>query len=103
METINQMETLKMGENNCKWSNWQRINLQNIQAAHETQYQRNEQQIKKWLEDLNSYFFKEDIQMINKHMEDAQHCSLLEKWKSKLQWGITSHWSEWPWSKNYKQ
>ena len=22
--------TLRMGENNCKWKNWQRINLQNI-------------------------------------------------------------------------
>ena len=26
-------------------------------------------------------------------------CSLLEKCKSKLQWDITSHWSEWPSSK----
>ena len=25
---------------------------------------------------------------------DAQDCSLLEKWKSKLQRGITSDWSE---------
>ena len=24
---------------NCKWSNWQRINLQNIQAVHAAQYQ----------------------------------------------------------------
>ena len=32
--------------------------------------------------------------------KDAQHCSLLEKWKSKLQWDITSHWSEWPSSKS---
>ena len=33
--------TLRMGENNSKWNNPQRINLQNIQAAHETQYQKN--------------------------------------------------------------
>ena len=32
--------------------------------------------------------------------KDAQHCSLLEKCKSKLQWDITSHWSEWPLSKS---
>ena len=32
--------TLRMGENICKWSNWQRINLQNIQAAHAAQYQK---------------------------------------------------------------
>ena len=30
----------------------------------------------------------------------AEHRSLLEKCKSKLQWAITSHWSEWPSSKS---
>ena len=28
--------------------------------------------------------------------KDAQRCLLLEKFKSKLQWGTTSHQSEWP-------
>ena len=32
--------------------------------------------------------------------KDAQHRSLLEKCKSKPQWDITSHWSEWPSSKS---
>ena len=32
-----------MEENNCKWNNWQRISLQNIQAAHVAQYQKNKQ------------------------------------------------------------
>ena len=32
--------------------------------------------------------------------KDAQHRSLLEKWKSKLQWDITSHQLEWPPSKS---
>ena len=32
--------------------------------------------------------------------KDAQHCSLLEKCKSKLQWDITSHQSEGPSSKS---
>ena len=31
----------RMGENNSKWSNWQKINLKNIQAAHVAQYQKN--------------------------------------------------------------
>ena len=35
--------TLGMGENNSKWNNWQRINFQNIQAAHTTQCQKNKQ------------------------------------------------------------
>ena len=38
--------------------------------------------------------------MANKPWKDAQHHSLLEKCKSKLQWGITSFQSEWPSSKN---
>ena len=42
-ETTNTLKTLKMGENNSKWNNWQRINLQNIQVAHTTQYQKNKQ------------------------------------------------------------
>ena len=35
--------TLRTGENICKWSNWQRINLQNLQGAHAAQYQKNKQ------------------------------------------------------------
>ena len=41
-ETIKQdkKRTPIMGENIFKWSNWQRIYLQNIQAAHAAQYQK---------------------------------------------------------------
>ena len=41
--------------------------------------------IKKWEKDSKRHFSKEDIQIANKHREDAQYHSLLEKCKSKLQ------------------
>ena len=44
--------TPRMGGNNSKWNNWQRINFQNIQAAHATQCQKNNP-IKKWEKDLD--------------------------------------------------
>ena len=33
----------RMGENNSKQSNWQKINLKNIQASHTAQFQKNKQ------------------------------------------------------------
>ena len=61
--------TLRMGENNSKWNNWQMINFQNIQAAHTTQYQKNKQPNQKLGKRLNRHFCKEDIQMANKHLK----------------------------------
>ena len=49
-----------MGQNICKQSNRQRINLQNIQTAHGAQYQKNKQPNQKWAEDLNGHLSKED-------------------------------------------
>ena len=41
-----------MGENNSKGNNWQRINFQNVQAAHTTQYQKSRRtrwQTSRWM------------------------------------------------------
>ena len=63
----------RMGENNSKWSNWQRINLKKIQATPVAQFQKDKRPNQKMCQRTNRHFSKEDIQMAKKHMK---RCSI---------------------------
>ena len=77
-ETIKKTKktTHRMGENICKWSNLRRINLQNIQAVHATQYQKQNQKqpIKKWANDLNWQFPKKELWMAKNTCRNTERC-----------------------------
>ena len=76
------------------------MNFQNIQAAHTTQYQKSKQPNQKVGKGPEETFLqRRHTDGLQAH-EDAQHHSLLDKCKSKLQEVTTSHESECPSSKS---
>ena len=91
--------TLRMGENNCKWSNRQRINPQNLSSSCSSLSETQTTQSKNG-QKTSTDISPKTYRWPTNTQKDAQNCSLLDKCKSKPQWGIISHQSEWPSSKN---
>ena len=91
--------TYWMGEIICKWYTNKGLILnmykQLIQLNINTKQNKTKKPIGKWAEELNRHFSKEEMQTTNRHMKRCTTSLVIRKCKSKPQWDITSHLSEW--------